>query len=74
MSSVECDPEHYDDESGNRAQAMFDEKVKGQQIKAATQALERGNKIVNIMATLKQSFANAEKKWANATAKETPES
>jgi len=62
MASAEFDPERYEDEYGKRAHAMLDEKVKGHEIKAAPKAPERGAKVVDIMAALKQSLAETESK------------
>jgi len=61
-TSAEFDPERYEDEYGKRAQAMIEEKVKGHEIKAAAKAPERGAKVVDIMAALKQSLAETESK------------
>ncbi len=71
MSSAEFDPERYEDEYGKRAQSMIEEKVKGHEIKAAPKAPERGAKVIDIMAALKQSLAETKsKRPARATSKE----
>jgi non-homologous end joining protein Ku len=50
---------------------MIEEKVKGHEIKAAPKAPERGAKVVDIMAALKQSLADKEsKRPPRPTAKE----
>jgi len=60
MSLAEFDPQQYEDEYGKRAQAMIEEKVAGQEIKAAPKPPERGAKVVDIMAALKQSLAETD--------------
>ena len=71
MTSAEFDPERYEDEYGKRAQSMIEEKVKGHEIKATPKAPERGAKVIDIMAALKQSLAETEsKRPARATSKE----
>jgi len=61
-TSAEFDPERYEDEYGKRAQAMIEEKAKGHEIKAAPKPPERGAKVIDIMAALKQSLAETESK------------
>ena len=71
MSSPDVDLDRYKDEYRERTEAMIQEKVKGHEVKAARKAPERRAKVVDIMAALKQSLAETEKKRpAKATAKE----
>jgi DNA end-binding protein Ku len=62
MSAAEFEPDRYKDDYRERAEAMIEEKVKGREIKTAPPAPPRGGKVVDIMATLKQSHAATESK------------
>jgi DNA end-binding protein Ku len=59
MSSPDFEPERYADEYRERALAMIEKKVKGQEIKAVTPALRRTGEVVDIFAALKKSLETA---------------
>jgi DNA end-binding protein Ku len=59
MSSAEFEPEHYKDEYRERFLAMVDRKAKVREITVARPAPERGGKVVDILAALKESLEAA---------------
>ena len=62
MSSSEFEPEKYHDEYRERFLAVIDQKVKGQEITVSPPSPERGRKVVDIFAALKQSLEQAASK------------
>src|SRR6185436_17501486 len=59
MSSADFEPERYADEYRERALAMIEQKVKGQEIKAVPLAPRRSGQVVDIFAALKKSLETA---------------
>lgn len=53
------EPEKYHDEYRERFLAMIDQKVKGQEVTVSPPSPERGRKVVDIFAALKQSLEAA---------------
>ena len=66
MSSADFEPERYADEYRERALAMIEKKVKGQEIKAVTPAPRRTGQVVDIFAALKKSLETAGQQKATA--------
>ena len=66
MSSPDFEPERYADEYRERALAMIDQKVKGQEVKAAPAAPRRTGQVVDIFAALKKSSETAGQQKATA--------
>jgi DNA end-binding protein Ku len=69
MSSREFEPEKYHDEYRERFLAMIDQKVEGQEI---TVAPERGRKVVDIFAALKQSLEQPAPQRQHQPARQSP--
>ena len=61
MSSADFEPERYADEYRERALAMIEKKVEGQEIKAVAPAPRRSGRVVDIFAALKKSLETAER-------------
>jgi len=59
MSSEGFEPERYADEYRERALAMIEKKVEGQEIKAVASAPRRTGQVVDIFAALKKSLEEA---------------
>jgi DNA end-binding protein Ku len=59
MSSADFEPERYADEYRERALAMIEKKVEGQEIKAVAPAPRRTGQVVDIFAALKKSLETA---------------
>ena len=59
MSSADFEPELYVDEYRERALAMIEKKVEGQEIKAVASAPRRTGQVVDIFAALKKSLETA---------------
>ena len=59
MSAPEFEPYRYADEYRERALAMIETKVEGQEIKAVAPVARRTGQIVDIFAALKKSLAEA---------------
>jgi len=59
MSSVDFEPKRYADEYRERALAMIEKKVKGQEIKAVPSPPRRSGQVVDIFAALKKSLKSA---------------
>ena len=59
QSSADFEPERYADEYRERALAMIEKKVEGQEIKPAPSTPARRGNVVDIFAKLKQSLAEA---------------
>ena len=59
MSSADFEPERYTDEYRERALAMIEKKVEGQEIKAVAPAPRRTGQVVDIFAALKKSLEAA---------------
>ena len=59
MSSADFEPERYADEYRERALAMIEKKVEGQEIKAVTPAPRHTGQVVDIFAALKKSLETA---------------
>jgi len=59
MSSADFEPERYADEYRERALAMIEKKVEGQEIKAVAPAPRRTGQVVDIFAALKKSLESA---------------
>ena len=55
MSSADFEPERYADEYRERALAMIEKKVEGQEIKAVAPAPRHSGQVVDIFAALKKS-------------------
>ena len=68
MSSADFEPERYKDDYRERAEAMIDEKAKGQEIKPAPRVKPRGQ-VVDIFAALKESLETAKTKRTAEPAK-----
>ena len=66
MSSPDFEPERYADEYRERALAMIEQKVKGQEIKAVPLAPRRSGQVVDIFAALKKSLETAGQQQATA--------
>jgi DNA end-binding protein Ku len=66
MSSPDFEPERYADEYRERALAMIEQKVKGQEIKAVPLAPRRSGQVVDIFAALKKSLETAGQQKATA--------
>jgi len=66
MSSPDFEPERYADEYRERALAMIEQKVKGQEIKAVPLAPRRSGHVVDIFAALKKSLETAGQQKATA--------
>src|SRR4030095_4852391 len=66
MSSPDFEPERYADEYRERALAMIEQKVKGQEIKAVPLAPRRSGQVVDIFAALKKSWKTAGQQKATA--------
>ena len=60
MSSADFEPERYADEYRERALAMIEKKVEGQEIKAVAPAPRHSGQVVDIFAALKKSLETAE--------------
>ena len=69
MSSPDFEPERYADEYRERALAMIEQKVKGQEIKAVPLAPRRTGQVVDIFAALRQSLEEAKPPRQAAAAK-----
>ena len=65
MSWVDFEPERYADEYRERALAMIEQKVEGQEIKAVP-APRRTGQVVDIFAALKKSLETAGQQKATA--------
>ena len=61
MSSEDFEPERYADEYRERALAMIEKKVEGQEIKAVASAPRRTGQVVDIFAALRKSLETAER-------------
>jgi DNA end-binding protein Ku len=59
MSSADFEPERYADEYRERALALIEKKVEGQEIKAVAPAPRRTGQVVDIFAALKKSLEEA---------------
>jgi DNA end-binding protein Ku len=59
MSSPDFEPERYADEYRERALAMIEKKVEGQEFKAVPSAPRRNGQVVDIFAALKKSLETA---------------
>ena len=59
MSSVDFEPERYADEYRERALAMIEQKVEGQEIKAVPATPRRTGQVVDVFAALKKSLETA---------------
>ena len=59
MSSEGFEPERYADEYRERALAMIEKKMEGQEIKAVVPAPRRTGQVVDIFAALKKSLEEA---------------
>ena len=59
MSSANFEPERYADEYRERALAMIEKKVEGEEIKAVAPASRRTGQVVDIFAALKKSLETA---------------
>ena len=59
MSSADFEPVRYADEYRERALAMIEKKVEGQEIKAVAPAPRRTGQVVDIFAALKKSLETA---------------
>jgi len=59
MSSADFEPERYADEYRERALAMIEQKVEGQEIKAVAPSTRRTGQVVDIFAALKKSLESA---------------
>jgi len=68
MSSADFEPERYAADYRERALAMIEQKVKGQESKAVTPAPRRTGQVVDIFAALKKSLETAERPQRKATA------
>ena len=66
MSAPDFEPERYADEYRERALAMIDKKVEGQEIKAVPLAPRRSGQVVDIFAELKKSLETAGQQKATA--------
>ena len=66
MSSADFEPERYADEYRERALAMIEKKVEGQEIKAVAPAPRRSGQVVDIFAALKKSLESAGQQKATA--------
>jgi DNA end-binding protein Ku len=71
MSSADFEPERYADEYRERALAMIEKKVEGQEIKAVAPAPRRTGQVVDIFAALKKSLETAERPQRKAAADQT---
>ena len=69
MSSPDFEPDRYADEYRERALAMIEKKVKGQEIKAVPPAPRRSGQVVDIFAALRKSLEEAKPPRQAATAK-----
>ena len=69
MSSEDFEPERYADEYRERALAMIEKKVEGQEIKAVAPAPRRTGQVVDIFAALKKSLEEAKPPRQAAAAK-----
>ena len=59
MSSANFEPERYADEYRERALAMIEKKVEGQEIKAVAPTPRHSGQVVDIFAALKKSLEEA---------------
>ena len=59
MSSADFEPERYADEYRERALALIEKKVEGQEIKAVAPAPRRSGQVVDIFVALKKSLETA---------------
>ena len=59
MSSADFEPERYADEYRERALAMIEKKVEGQEVKAVPLAPRRTGQVVDIFAALRKSLETA---------------
>ena len=69
MSAADFEPERYADEYRERALAMIEKKVKGQEIIAVAPSPRRTGQVVDIFAALKKSLEEAKPPRQAATAK-----
>ena len=69
MSSPDFEPERYADEYRERALAMIEKKVEGQEIKAVPLAPRRTGQVVDIFAALRKSLEEAKPPRQAAAAK-----
>jgi DNA end-binding protein Ku len=58
MSSADFEPERYADECRERALAMIEKKVEGQEIKAVAPAPRRSGQVVDIFGGVKEELGN----------------
>ena len=65
------EPERYADEYRERALAMIEKKVEGQEIKAVAPAPRRRGQVVDIFAALKKSLETAERPQRKSAADQT---
>ena len=69
MSGADFEPERYADEYRERALAMIEQKVEGQELKAVPSAPRRSGQVVDIFAALKKSLEEAKPPRQAAAAK-----
>ena len=64
MSSADFEPERYADDYRERALAMIEKKVEGQEITAVPPVPRRTGQVIDIFAALKKSLETAERPQA----------